>query len=199
MKLRRFLEPPDPKPPAGEACEFCNAALGEPHGHVVQLEHRRLMCACRPCYFLFAPEGAAAGKYRAVPERYRAFGAQAFSHGQWDRLQVPVDMAFFFHNSSQGRTVAFYPSPAGATESLLPMETWAELLRENPALQELQPDVEALLIYRRRGTFECYLVPIDACYALVGRVKRFWKGFDGGQDAWREIEAFFDGVREQAS
>ncbi len=199
MKLRRFLEPPAPRAPAGEACEFCNVPIGEPHAHVVQVEQRRLMCACRPCYFLFAPEGAAAGKYRAVPERYLAFGAQAVSHGQWDRLQVPVDMAFFFHNSSQNRTVAFYPSPAGATESLLPMDTWAELVAENPHLRDLAADVEALLIYRRRGTFESYLVPIDACYELVGRVKRHWKGFDGGEDAWREIEAFFDGVRERAS
>ena len=37
-------------------------------------------------------------------------------------------MAFFFFNSSLGRMAAFYPSPAGATESLLPLATWEEIL-----------------------------------------------------------------------
>ena len=41
---------------------------------------------------------------------------------------------------------AFYPSPAGATESLLPLTAWEEIVRENPALREMQPDVEALLV-----------------------------------------------------
>jgi hypothetical protein len=155
------------------------------------------MCACRPCYLLFAPEGAGAGKYRAVPERYLSWGGSVFSQGQWDRLQIPVEMAFFFQNSAEGRTVAFYPSPAGATESLLPLETWAEVLRENPRLSDLVPDVEALLVYGKRGSFESYLVPIDACYELVGRVKLSWKGFDGGEEAWRQIEDFFGKVRER--
>ena len=38
---------------------------------------------------------------------------------------------------------------------------------------------------------ECFLVPIDVCYELVGRLRRVWRGFDGGQDARREIDDFF--------
>jgi hypothetical protein len=197
MTLRRFLAPPK-RPPLGETCEFCGTGVPEAHSHVVQLDSRRLMCACRPCYLLFAPEGAGSGKYRAVPERYLSCGGSVFSQGLWDRLQIPVEMAFFFQNSNEGRTVAFYPSPAGATESLLPMETWAEVLRENPRLSDLAPDVEALLVYGRRGSFESFVVPIDACYELVGRVKLKWKGFDGGEEAWREIDLFFSKVRDRA-
>ena len=113
-------------------------------------------------------------------------------------MQIPVRMAFFFHNSSLGHVVAFYPSPAGATESLLPHDAWDDLLLANPGWQSLEPDVEALLIMRRDGGFDCFLVPIDACYELVGRVRRSWKGFDGGQDAHQEIDGFLASLRSRS-
>jgi hypothetical protein len=60
------------------------------------------------------------------------------------------------------------------------------------------PDVEALLVNRTEAGPECFLVPIDACYELVGRVRRGWKGFDGGTEVWQDIGAFFDGLRERS-
>ncbi|HEY0557445.1 MAG TPA: DUF5947 family protein, partial [Thermoanaerobaculia bacterium] len=116
---------------------------------------------------------------------------RVLSPSQWDRLQVPVDLVFFFYNGSLGQTVAFYPSPAGATESLLPLETWEEIVRANPRVAGLEPDVEALLVSRRDQACACYIVPIDACYELVGIVRRHWRGFHGGEEAWRAIEEFF--------
>jgi hypothetical protein len=63
----------------------------------------------------------------------------------------------------------------------------------------IEPDVEALLARRlANATIECYVVPIDACYELVGRMRRSWKGFDGGAEGWADIEAFFGSVRERA-
>ncbi len=38
---------------------------------------------------------------------------------------------------------------------------------------------------------QCFLVPIDACYELAGRLRQVWRGFDGGQDARAEIAGFF--------
>ena len=38
---------------------------------------------------------------------------------------------------------------------------------------------------------ECYLVPIDACYEFVGRLRMLWRGFDGGQDVRRFVDEFF--------
>jgi len=120
---------------------------------------------------------------------------------QWNQLQIPVGIAFFFFNTSLGRMVVFYPGPAGATESLLPVETWNELVETNSLLSTLAADVEALLVrnVQRRGDFESYIVPIDACYELVGRIRRRWKGFDGGEGAWNEIEAFFTEVRTRST
>jgi hypothetical protein len=135
------------------------------------------------------------------------------SDAQWDTLQVPVNVAFFFFNSDSDvqRMVCFYPSPAGATESLLSLDTWDEIMAANPAFRHVVPDVEALLIYRpdkRRGStasgdveskdFQCFLVPITACYELVGRVRLQWRGFDGGQEVWEEIEAFFEKLRNKS-
>jgi hypothetical protein len=197
LKLKRFLES-RAKPRTEERCEFCGAEIPGRHSHAVNVESRALLCACRACWLLFTREGAARGKYRAVPERYLYIREPVFTDGQWDELQVPVGMAFFFFNSSLGRAVAFYPSPAGATESLLPLETWKEVVRVNPLLDGLAPDVEALLVYKRREGSDCYVAPIDACYELVGRIRRHWKGFDGGEEARLEIDDFFEGLRAKS-
>jgi hypothetical protein len=191
----RSLRGSRPQLSAEERCELCSRPIPSQHSHVVHVEKRNLLCACRPCYLLFTPEGAAGGKYRAVPETYLDLGDRVLSPSQWDRLQVPVELAFFFFNSTQGRTVAFYPSPAGATESLLPLETWEEIVRGNPRIAALIPDVEALLVWKRpEEGAASYVVPIDACYELVGIVRRHWRGFHGGEEAWEAIAAFFAGL-----
>jgi hypothetical protein len=42
--------------------------------------------------------------------------------------------------------VAFYPGPAGATESELPLPAWNRMVARDPRLAVLRPDVEALLV-----------------------------------------------------
>ncbi len=197
-RLRSLLEA-RPQARAGERCELCGVGIPGDHRHLVNLESRSLLCVCRPCFLLFTAKGAAGGRYRAVPERCLFAPGLRLSEAQWERLQIPVNIAFFFHNSSLGRTVAFYPSPAGATESLLPLATWDEVVRANPLLAGLEPDVEALLVYKRSTGFECYVAPIDACYELVGRIRRRWKGFQGGEEAWRDIDEFFSGLRGRST
>ena len=197
--LRRFLAP-RPAAETGERCELCAEAIPQEHPHLVDVQARGMLCACRPCWLLFTPRGAGAGRYRPVPDRYLHDPSLRLSEEQWDSLQIPVGVAFLFRNSSLGRMVAFYPSPAGATESLLEPSAWEDMVAADPRLATLADDVEALLLRRPRrgGGAECYLVPIDACYELVGRVRRHWKGFDGGSEAWEEIDAFFAGVRERS-
>lgn len=190
--LRRIAARPPPAP-AGEVCEMCDVAIAEDHQHVVDVTNRSLMCTCRACYLLFTAEGAHL-RYRAVPDRYLSFPDFQIGPGQWDQLEIPVGLAFFFHNSALGRTVAFYPGPAGATESELPLEAWTSVVADNPQLRLLAPDVEALLVRtpgRGSGDITCHLVPIDSCYELVGQLRAVWRGFDGGQEARERIDAFF--------
>lgn len=201
--LRRFVGggTPDEAPPPAEQvqrCEMCAEPIGEWHGHVVDIEGRGLMCTCRPCALLFTKEGAGGGRFRAVPERYRYAADVPLAAATWDSIGIPVAMAFFFTNSALGQTVAFYPSPAGATESLLSLEAWTDLLAATPTLADLLPDVEALLVHKGESGFECFAIPIDACYQLVGLVKLHWKGFDGGEEAWTAIHKFFADLRERS-
>ena len=196
--LRRFVNPRVNENP-GEVCEMCAMPIADEHSHVVNVESRSLMCSCRACYLLFTRQGAAQGKYRAVPDRYLYDPTFQLTERQWEELQIPVKIAFFFFNSSMGRVVAFYPSPAGATESLLPLDAWQTLSATNPMLGKLVPDVEALLVYgHKREGFECFIVPIDACYELTGLIRRRWKGFDGGEEAWRDVDEFFQRVRTRS-
>jgi len=83
---------------------------------------------------------------------------------------------------------------------LLSLDVWDDLVRANPALATLLPDVEAILVRTDRETkeIEVYLVPIDACYELVGHLRRLWQGFDGGAEAHEALELFFFGVRDRA-
>jgi Family of unknown function (DUF5947) len=191
---------PRPVVAAGERCELCTEPLSDEHGHVVDLEARRLMCSCRGCYLLFTPTGAGGQHFRAVPDRYVAFRDFRLSPAVWESLQIPVSVAFFFLNSSLGRVAAFYPGPAGATESELSLDTWADVVAANPGVGTLEPDVEALLVLAPgdRGGAECFLVPIDACYELVGHLRRWWRGFDGGREAHDALDGFFDHVRKKA-
>ncbi|MFN2485391.1 MAG: DUF5947 family protein [Acidimicrobiia bacterium] len=196
--LSRFLKPRQ-GPPPGSVCDMCGEPFGATHSHVVHVEGRRLMCTCRPCYLLFSNEGAGGGRYRQVPDRYQFDPEFQLTTAQWDNLQIPVDIAFFFHNTELGETVALYPSPGGATESTLPLDAWKEVVEANPELLVPEPDTEAILVRRNEGRFECFLVPIDVCYELVGRVRLKWKGFDGGQELWADLRQFFDTLHERAA
>jgi hypothetical protein len=201
LKLRRFLETRPPSGDPGARCDFCAGAMGEVHSHMVDVEKRALLCVCRPCFLLFMKPGAGGARFRTVPERYLRAGDLAMTQAQWDGFQIPVGIAFFFHSSSAGRVLVFYPSPAGATESTLPPGVWDEVVAANPLLESLSCDVEAVLVRKDERRFEAYVVPIDACYELVGRIRRNWRGFHGGDETWREIDNFFSviGARAEAS
>ncbi|MGW0749698.1 DUF5947 family protein [Streptomyces sp. NPDC002587] len=194
--LRRFA---GPRPPRPERCELCAVAVPEDgHRHLVETEQRALVCACTACALLFDRPGAATGRYRAVPDRYLADPGHRLDEGAWERLQIPVSVAFFFRNAALDRLVALYPSPAGATESELDPATWESVLGASRLSELLEPDVEALLLRRSEGRTTCHLVPIDICYELVGRMRLLWQGFDGGAEARAALDAFFAQVERRA-
>jgi|SRR5579863_2448469 hypothetical protein len=196
--LRQFARRPRR---AAEVCEMCSLELGPEHAHLVELTERRLHCACDACAMLFSNRSDA--KYKRVPRDVRLLADFQMSDAEWDALLIPINLAFFFQNSLDSRVSALYPSPAGATESLLPLEAWTNIVRNNPALDGMEADVEALLANRvgaSRGlsTAEYYIVPIDACYKLVGLIRMHWRGLSGGTEVWKEIGAFFTELRSKA-
>jgi len=192
--LRQFAR----RPKDVEHCELCSAVLASEHPHVLEPIGRKLLCACEACALLFS--GRTDAKFKRVPRYVRALGGFRMTDAQWDSLMVPINMAFFFRSSPEARMVAMYPSPAGAVESLLPLDTWTEIVRDNPELNAMEADVEALLANRighARGFTapEYYLLPIDECYKLVGLIRVHWKGFSGGTEVWQEIASFFEELK----
>jgi hypothetical protein len=181
-----------------ERCDLCGADIQTAHGHVVNIRERALMCVCRPCYLLFTHDGAGGGRFRAVPDRYVSLSGSVIAREDWDALQVPVGLAFFFRSSAHDRVVGFYPSPAGATESELALDAWSGVVRAAPALESMAADVEALLVNRRHESVDAFIVPIDVCYALVGQIRRDWRGFQGGDELWRGVAEFFSRVASRA-
>ncbi|MEW2555283.1 DUF5947 family protein [Streptomyces zhihengii] len=200
--LRRFTAP---RPPREERCELCGARLaGEDHRHLVDTEQRALVCACGPCAQLMDRDPVMdrdpgpRGRFRTVPGRVLTDTRHRVDDRVWEALRVPVSVAFFFRNSALGRPVALYPSPAGATESELDEPAWHTVTDATRLAGLLEPDTEALLMRRHDGRSECFLVPVDLCYELVGRMRLRWQGFDGGAEARADLDDFFARVRDRA-
>ena len=181
-----------------ERCELCREVLTDRHGHVVDMEERSLACTCRACYLLFTHEGAAGGRYRAVPDRVLHDLDHPLTDEDWNELQIPVAMAFFFFNSALERVVAGYPSPGGTTECELDLAAWDRLAAAYPLLAALTPDVEAIFVHRADRGREVFLIPIDMCYSLVGELRLRWSGFDGGTEVRESLAAFLDDLRRRA-
>ncbi|TLS43735.1 hypothetical protein FE633_24225 [Streptomyces montanus] len=196
--LRRFTTPRTPRP---EQCELCGAPLADQnHRHLVDTEKRALACACGPCAQLLDRSGGGprGGRFRAVPGRCLSDPGHLIDDTAWEQLRIPVGVAFFFRNSALDRLVALYPSPAGATESELDPSSWQTVLAGTRLAELMEPDVEALLLRRQSGRSECFLVPIDVCYELVGRMRLHWQGFDGGAEARADLDAYFTHLRDRA-
>jgi len=204
--LRRFA----PKTIPGEHCDLCSLRLSKDHQHLLQVSQRKIICACEACAVLFSD--GSNSRFKRIPRRARRLEDFRLSDLDWESLRIPIGLAFFFHKSGDGSSVvtkgrpgtvalpdgrasdtvvAFYPSPAGATESLLDLSAWTDLIRANPLLNEMQPDVEALLVNRIAKKHEYYLAPIDECYRLVGLIRTNWRGLSGGQQVWSRIDQFF--------
>lgn len=196
-RLRRLAQSASQEREAAlERCELCGEVIPANHRHLLDLQSRELMCACQACKILFDRKEAGVGHYRLVPDRRLRIEGFRLEDEDWAALEIPVDMAFFFHSTRDERVSAFYPSPAGPTESLLRLDAWQDIERANPVLLSLEPDVEALLVNRARGVRQHFIVPIEDPYRLVALIRSRWRGLTGGQEVWEGIESFFADLAE---
>lgn len=179
---------------------MCSRELATTHAHLLETISRKLVCSCEPCAILFS--GNQNLKFKRVPRDVRFLSDFRMTDAQWDSLMIPIEMAFLFYSTPHGKVMAYYPSPAGPTESLLSLDTWNDVVQENKTLNELSSDVEALLVNRvgagRGVNPEYYVVPIDECYKLVGLIRMHWRGLSGGTEVWREVGTFFAGLKVKA-
>lgn len=194
--LRRLLkEPPAPAPPVAPpetTCELCPIGISAQHRHLIHLAERRIVCVCATCWALRSGDG----DYRPVGNRIAWLDSFALSGEQWAAFQIPIGLAFFMISSVSGSVIALYPSPAGATESELELQAWADVCAANPGF-ELEPDAEALIVNRLADPAQHLIAPIDAAYGLVGVVKSSWEGISGGAGVEDAVAEYLEGLRRR--
>jgi hypothetical protein len=180
---------------AQERCDLCRTTVPDDHRHLLHLTERRIVCVCEACWALHSGDA----EYR--PTGMRTVWLEDFrcEEATWAALQIPIGLAFVMRSSGSGSLVAFYPSPAGATESELTLEAWAALVAANPVLARLDEDGEALVINRLADPPQYAILPIDRCYELVGLIRARWEGISGGDALARAVPAFFARIRAQAT
>jgi hypothetical protein len=172
--------------------------LAAAHGHVVDLSARAVCCACPSCTSLF--RDSAGGRFRSIPDRVLRDAGARLDALAWSALGVPVHLSYLWFDSTLDRWVAHVPSPAGVVEVELRDDAWEALAGATSLFREVARDVEALLVYGRRGaaTLDCLLVPIDACFELAGAVRAAWKGMDGGDQVRALVEERFHALGERS-
>lgn len=192
--LRRFMRRPEVR----ERCELCSAEVqSHPrHEHLLEQHTGQVTCSCSACAMIFPVN--AGKRYLRIPRVPYRLDGFVMSEDQWDSLAIPVRMAYVQLHPETRAPRAFYPSPAGPTESLLSLDGWAELVRDNASLSRLQPGVEALLINRIGEVRDHYIAPIDRCFELVGLIRLNWRGLSGGQEVWQRVAEFFTALQRQA-
>jgi hypothetical protein len=191
--LRRMKQP---RPAEAEHCELCQAVIPDVHRHLFKISNRQILCACDPCSLRF--QGVVGGSFKLIPRDPRFLVDFQMSDAEWDNLALPINLTFIYRDGATHKVIAMYPSPAGATESLLPIRSWESLIAANSALADMEPDVESLLINRVGVNREHFVAPIDVCYELVGLIRTHWRGLAGGEKVWAEVENFFAKLRERA-
>jgi len=188
------LARPSPVGEDSEKCELCQQPISSEHRHLLELGERRILCACEPCIAI----KSGMQDYCPVSTRTLWLDDFQFSDELWAAFQLPVGLAFFMRSTGTNSVVALYPSPAGATECELHLESWQALVLANPILNDLEADAEALVVNRMVGAHQHAIVPIDECYRLVGLIKSTWEGISGGSAIENAVPKFFDYVRHKA-
>jgi Family of unknown function (DUF5947) len=183
-----------PREPPAERCDLCNTTLPDDHRHMLHLVDRRIVCTCEACWALRSGDA----EYRPTGKRELWLTNFRCDEETWAGFQIPIGLAFFMRSTVTDSVVAFYPSPAGATESELALESWERLVAANPVLEALDTDAEALVINRMSEPAEYAILPIDRCYELVGLIKSRWEGISGGSAIERAVPEFFERIRARA-
>jgi hypothetical protein len=183
-----------PAAPAAERCDLCHTTLPDDHRHMLHLVQRRIVCTCEACWALYSGNA----EYRPTGMRTVWLDGFECSDETWAAFRIPIGLAFFMRSTVTDSVVAFYPSPAGATESELSLEAWDALVQSNPVLEQLESDAEALVVNRMSAPAQYAIVPIDQCYGLVGLIKSRWEGISGGSAIEQAVPEFFAALRARS-
>jgi uncharacterized protein DUF5947 len=187
--LRQLVKPPPQEDE--ERCDLCNLPIPTKHRHLLHLDERRIVCVCATCWAIRSGDA----EYRPAGNRTVWLDDFDLPGELWASFQVPIGLCFFFFSGTARKIIGLYPSPAGATECELYLDSWDELKELNPILETLEVDIEALIINRLVEPPLYAIAPIDQAYELVGLIKANWEGISGGSGLSAAVENFFEGLR----
>ncbi len=113
---------------------------------------------------------------------------------QWEDLALPIDLAFLVYSTPAKKMMAFHFRSFCRRDRIASARCppGISLVADNPALDpHASPTSESSLVNRVGERRLYYLAPIDVCFELVGLMRTHWRGLSGGEEVWREIDAFF--------
>ncbi len=178
-------------------CAFCRASIDRDHVHLMSLTTRRLVCVCSHCASWVSEQSDRS--LHPVPCAAREIRGFRMTAAEWRALGVPVGLAFCYWSSLDRGPVALYPTAAGPVESLLPEDAWAAIVAHNPSLRGMSTDVEGLLLLQMVTPGHpgpaYFVAPVDVYYRLIGIIRAYWQGEDGGPEVWQQVDRFFIGLR----
>ena len=192
LRRLQMRQMPEGIQPLEAQCDLCNTTMPEEHRHLLQLDDRQIVCVCESCWALRSGDP----EFRPTGSRVLLLDDLTLPEELWARLRIPIGLAFFLRTG--GGVVAFYPSPAGATESELDLDAWGALTALNPLLDDLEPEAETLILERIHKPPRAAITPTDEAYRLVGMIKASWEGISGGSAVEQAIGGFFEQLRERA-
>jgi hypothetical protein len=153
------------------------------------------VCACEACWALYSGDA----EYRPTGcGRCGWINASTVTPRRGRAFQIPIGLAFFMRSTVTGGVVAFYPSPAGATESELSLDVLGRAGRAQPVLEHLDPMPRRSSSTAPPSPTSTRSLPIDDCYALVGLIKSRWEGISGGAAIEQAVPEFFEAIRARS-
>jgi hypothetical protein len=147
------------------SCRFCSAPLESYANPLFEVATQRIVPACDKCASLFLRNDGR--PFKLIPRQTRALENFQMPDVSGEAFSLAVGVTFIFYSTGAARLLAVYRSAFTTVETIVPRETWKAMVEANPALEEMRPDVEGLLIISTLNFREYCIAPIDVCYNLV--------------------------------
>ena len=188
------------RPGAGERCEMCAEPIADEHEHVVDLARRSAACAPAGRATCCSPtDGAAAGATGRCPTATAPFADCTLPAGT--TLQIPVGAGVLLPQLGAGPDGRVLPGPGRGHRVRAAARRLGPVVGRQPAAGDARARRRGAAGARRAATAgsSCYLVPIDACYELVGQLRTLWRASTAARRRTRRSTPFFDAGRRSAA
>ena len=112
LRRLQMREMPEGPQPLEASCDLCGTSMPEDHRHLLQLDERSIVCVCESCWALRSGDA----EFRPTGSRVRLAGGLRPARASSGRASGSRS-GWRSSCAAPSGVVAFYPSPAGATES----------------------------------------------------------------------------------